>query len=131
MIKYDWEKIKKICEYKEENILMFFFLKRSIRIPTHLGHSVPKKLIDLAILPYPSGDSYILNIDKLLTNATNYTIKDLFIYIKLASERSLFDYKIRGIKSLPLAFVETAELDFVKRNPLLIINDDEIQFIYE
>lgn len=130
MIRYNWQKIRRLCDYDNNKILQYFFLKRGFDIPLHLG-IITRTLRTKAKLPIPKGNSFLINLDGFLEGAEFNLTTDMINYLNLASMRSLFDYKIRGITYLPLAFVETGELDIAKNNPMLNIIDDNIFFYYE
>jgi hypothetical protein len=126
MIKYNWEKIKRICDYDEINILWYFAIKSGVYKPKYLYKKLRRKIYLTKDYAYPPGYSYILNIKPLLINEVNATAKEIYQYINLASMRSYFDYKVRNIKTLP-AIIAEEKID----NRLLRVENNKIHFMYE
>ena len=77
-----------------------------------------------------TGSCFLLHGDLLLYHSYKYTQKELCIYYALASLRNYADYIAYNKTTLdPLHC--PVPLDEIKDNRLLIIEDDEITFIYE
>ena len=129
MIKFSWKGINDKLDWNATNVLEYFFLKQEILPPCYLSKNVPKRVQLQAKKPYESGPCFILNLDDVLKGAT--APNDLYLYLELASKRSIFDYHMRRAIYLPLALVEEYQLEWVKINPLLDIKNDKVYFIYE
>ena len=129
MIKFSWKKINDKLDWQAFNVLEYFFLKRRIAIPAYLRPTTPQNVVKESILPFPKGECFILNIDEVLRNANDPN--NLYQYLELACKRSMFDYKIRGIKYLPLVYVDEHREVWIEANPLLEIVDDRVYFKYE
>ena len=128
MIKFSWEAVNNKFGWNAGKVLQYFYLKSRIKPPSYCG-KLTKEVKLAANLPYPCGACYIRNIDTALEN-----IKDpnnLYIYLELASKRSLFDYKIRGNKHLPLPLVPEYLMGLVETNPMLEVKDGNVYFKYE
>lgn len=128
MIKFSWKKINDKLGWNPYNVLDYFCLKRGIASLNSVKVST-KEVKDFAKLPYPSGTCFLRNIDELLES--NEYPNDIYMYLELASKRNVFDYHMRGITYLPLPLVEEYHLEWVKRNPLLKIENNKVYFKYE
>ena len=131
MIKYNWDYIQKVCNYDTVSILQYFCFKEKVWLPNYLPKNYDSKVYHYAKYSlYPEGDSFILNIVPLLKNEEGYFLDDLYTYIKLASWRSYFEYKVRNETGLPAYYAKASRTDF-KQNPILEEKDGYIQFKYE
>jgi len=126
MIKYNWEKVKKIGNYDIIKVLQYFCLNQHIYVPNYLPRNFEQKIYKVAKHPLPIGYSYIIDIESLLLNREDASISEIYEYIDLASARSLFDYTVRNIKTLPVVFADN-EIT----NRLLTIDNNQIYFKYE
>jgi|2_EtaG_2_1085320.scaffolds.fasta_scaffold176029_2 hypothetical protein len=129
MIKYNWEKVKRIGDYEPTKILQYFCFKEGIWVSNYLPKDYSKKIYSAATEPYPTGSSYMLNIRPVLMNKENYFIDDIWDYIKLASMRSLFEYKMQNVITLPVVIAKVARVDLI--NPLIQIDNGNIHFKHE
>lgn len=129
MIKFSWEKINNKFDWSAFNVLEYFFLKEGVKYPSYLLRKIPEKVKEVAKLPYPSGDCYIIDIGTVLREASSPN--ELYRYIELASRRNMFDYHMRGVKHLPLALAEEHEISWIEINPMMKIENDNIYFKYE
>lgn len=131
MIKFNWEKLIILNEFKPEFVIVYMSITRGVKIKYLPQGILPNKLRRKAKnRGLPIGDSFILNIDPLLNNSGSYTINEIFNYIELASRRSLFEYSVQKIKTLPLALALDSKYDATK-NRLLTIDNAVINFKYE
>lgn len=128
MIKFSWKKINNRFGWNAQRVIQYFYCKRGIKSQFYLGET-KYDVIREASKPWPQGDCYIINLDEVLRMAQdpNY----LYYYLELASKRSLFDYKMRGISYLPVQFVPEYLMGLVDTNPMLEVKDDKIYFKYE
>ena len=128
-IRFSWKKVNDLFNWNATNVLEYFFLKQEILPPCYLSKKTPKIVRLAAQEPYIPGPCFILNIDEVLkgANAPN----DLYMYLELASKRSIFDYLIRGVKYLPLIMVEEYQKEWIEINPLMTIDKDKVFFKYE
>lgn len=77
-----------------------------------------------------SGNSYLLNPAPLFNDKTT-DVAYKAQYIRLAGRRDYFQYKYYNSKHLDLTYFSDINLDAIKTNPLLIINENKIHFKYE
>jgi len=129
MIKFSWKKINDKLGWNAFSVVEYFFLKRGMKIPAYLGRKVPQKVWKMALEPFPEGTCFIINPDIVLERAT--APNELYLYLELASKRNYMDYIVRGVRHLPLPLVPTNLVDWVKINPLLIIENGNVYFKYE
>lgn len=129
MIKFSWKKINNKFGWNATSVLEYFFLKQNISIPKYLNRKIPKIVVDYAKQPYPKGPCYLLNINDVLEFTKNPN--ELYLYLELASKRSVFDYYMRGIIYLPLPLVEEYQIPWIELNPLLNVKNDKLYFKYE
>ena len=127
MIKFSWEKINNKFGWNGYKVLGYFYARQNI--PSKLTLPVGKEVLRLARSPYPKGDCFLININDALINAPDNGY--LYNYLELASKRSLFDYKMRGIKTLPEILVPEYLEGLVSTNPMLERKDGNIIFKYE
>ena len=129
MIKFSWKKINDKFGWNAYSVLEYFFLKQGLKIPPYLTRKVPQNVWKYALLPYEQGPCFLINPNIVLERAT--APNELYLYFELASKRNYLDYVVRGVKHLPLPLVPQYQMDWVKINPLLIINNGNIYFKYE
>ena len=128
MIKFSWKKINNKFGWNARSVLQYFYAKRGIEPKFYLGNK-KQTILKEAVKPWPTGYCYLINIDKVLEEATdpNY----LYYYLELASKRDLFSYQIRGIRYLPIQFVPEYLMGLVETNPMLEVKDEKVYFKYE
>lgn len=131
MIIYNWKTINKQCNWDKKLVLTYFFAKSFIPAPEHLSKKIPRNLFHIVERPFPKGSSYLINLDALLLNSQLYSLEEIYLYLDLASRRNVFDYKMRGEKTLSTAFLTEIELEQIKRCSLIKLKNDTIYFIYE
>lgn len=106
----------------------------------------PKSLVELLRLHYSNktipinyksrkpvnlaGNSFLLNPAPFFSDKSTDVIYKAQ-YIRLAGRRDYATYKYYGTKYLDLSFFKDIDLDAIKHNPLLTINQDKIYFKYE
>jgi len=115
MIKFSWKKINDKLDWDIRDVVNYF--------SATLHKSEP--------FPLPSGDCYILNIDGLFYKSKYYQVQEKYIYLELASRRNLFDYNVRGIKHLHIAFIEDYHLYYIHDSDLFKLSENNIHFKYE
>jgi len=76
-------------------------------------------------------DSYLLNIVDLINTEKNATEDELYIYLDLASRRNFYDYKYNRDCRLKTIVVNDYDIEKLKMNTLLKIENNEIKFKYE
>lgn len=131
MIIYNWNTLNKLLNWDKKLVLNYFFIKTNIKPPEHLYKKIPNALLKVVSRPYPKGSSYLININALLLNSQLYSLEEIYLYLELSSRRNIFDYKMRGEKTLLTAFANDNELEQIKRCSLIKLNRDKIYFIYE
>jgi hypothetical protein len=128
MVKYNWEKVLSIVDFNEIKVLQFFCIATLKYMPRYLEKNLSINLYKRAKdRGLPKGNSYIINIEPLLVNNSNYSTQEIFNYIELASMRSLFEYNLKGIRTLPVMFGKGKE----KLNRLITVHNEQIYFKYE
>lgn len=80
-----------------------------------------------------SGTSFLLNPELLFYNAYKHDVKDIALYLSLASVRQYPEYIINGDLTLPLikSPVENPQEFFIDPDSLLFVKDQRIHLIYE
>ena len=133
MIKYNWEDIKKYTKQKPELVLNYF--KNIYVLKGEMYNYMQANNFARDIVRSKSiKSSYLLNIDDLIINEERATITEQYIYIDLASRRdafSLFNSKGRKRYLHEWEIANDYDIEKLKINKLLIINDKKIYFIYE
>jgi hypothetical protein len=129
MKKFSWKKINDKFGWNAYSVLEYFYLKQDIPLPNFLSRKVPEKVRKAAALPYDDGPCFVINLNKVLKGAESPS--HLYTYLELASKRNIFDYKIRGIRYLPIILVPEYLHKWVEVNPLLKIENNNIYFKYE
>lgn len=129
MIRFSWKKINDKFDWNAFSVLEYFFLIHNLEVPNYLNRKVPEIVKRAALCPLTEGPCFIINSDVVLKEAKSPN--DLYMYLELASKRSVFDYLIRGIKYLPLIFAEEHKIPWIKISPMMKIDKDKIFFKYE
>lgn len=132
MIKYDWEKVQKLCKYKPQNIIWYLAYKSGV-YTKQLKYILPAKrslYLEAKEYPLPFGNSYILNPKDLFLNEKGCSIEEIYDYIYLASMRLYFDWKVRGDSSLHYSIAKALDID-VTYNSLLTVEKNYIYFKHE
>lgn len=133
MIKYNWQELKKYSKNDIKKILEYFtniYVLKGTMYDYLKSHN-------WALSVYNSKEpktSYLLNIDDFILNDVNATSDEQFIYLDLASKRDIFTYhNTKGsVIFLPTWKVEKYyNLNMLKSNRLLIVDDKNIYFLYE
>jgi hypothetical protein len=123
---YNWPKIYRIGEANPTECFRIF--KMLVR------GEIPRSKYD-PIYKYSdknfSGQSFLINPEKLLQEAYKYKYYDLCIYIALAGIRSYADYKVYRITTLDLIKAPAHPHDYISNKSLLPVKDGKIHFLYE
>lgn len=72
---------------------------------------------------------YILHEEDFIRDAKHNLVNDVCVYLKLASLRNYAEYLEKGEDRLPVYFFD-GDIEKLKRNPLLTIDDKFIYFKY-
>jgi len=125
MLLFDW---KKVYDTAEGNIATCNLIMEML-----VNQQIPQNKYD-RIYKYSNknftGSSFLLHGDLLLYHSYKYTSKELCIYYALASLRSYADY-IASYKTTLDSLHCPVPLEQINDNRLLIVDDQEITFIYE
>jgi len=125
MLLFDW---KKVYDTAEGNIATCNLIMEML-----VNEQIPQNKYD-RIYKYSNkkftGSSFLLHGDLLLYHSYKYTSKELCIYYALASLRSYADY-IASYKTTLDSLHCPVPLEQINDNRLLIVDDQEITFIYE
>ena len=125
MLLFDWKKVFDTAagSIYNCNMIMEMLIKGSI----------PKNKYD-PIYKFSqknfSGNSFLVHPEFLLYNSYKYEQKEICMYYALASLRSLSEYHASGKTRLDSLHCPV-DLDEIKDNRLLIVDFEEIIFIYE
>lgn len=96
----------------------------------HYGKKlIPKNNRDRNNYRNLAGNSFLLNADSLFSDTTDIAFKAQ--YIRLAGRRDYSLYKFYNATYLDLSYFKDIDLDTIKQNPLLNINNNKIHFKYE
>ena len=76
-----------------------------------------------------AGNSFLLNAGPIFSDTTDIAFKAQ--YIRLAGRRDYSLYKFYKATYLDLSYFKDIDLDTIKQNPLLNINNNNIYFKYE
>ena len=93
------------------------------------GKLMPKNRHDRVITQNLVGHSFILNAASLFSDPSDIAYKAQ--YIRLAGRRDYSLYKLYRVTYLDLSFFKDIDLDAIKHNPLLNIQQNKIHFKYE
>ena len=125
MLLFDW---KKVYDTADGNISSCILIMEML-IKKQLPQNKYDRIYNYSNKNF-TGSSFLLHGDLLLYHSYKYTQKELCIYYALVSLRNYADY-IAYNKTTLDALHCPVPLDEIKDNRLLIIEDDEITFIYE
>lgn len=130
MIRFNWQKIVGKTKGDKEKILEYFY---NIYLSNNFSEYLEKNKFAREIYFEQSKMSFLLNIKDLLENSLNATKEEQYVYLDLASRRSLFNYfnTNKKVDYLQKWKVIDYDLDKLKLNRLLLLDDNNIYFIYE
>lgn len=127
MVLFDWKRVYDASSGSIStcNIIMKMLITKD----------VPKNQFDPSYRFYNKkasllGSSFLLHGELLLYHSYKYTKKELAEYYALASLRSLADYYASQKTTLDTVHCPV-DLEDISHNRLLIVEEDEITFIYE
>lgn len=97
----------------------------------YLGKTLPRNSKD-KVKPIRNlvGTSFLLNAASLFADTTTDIVYKAQ-YIRLAGRRDYVLYKLYGYRYLDLSYFLDIDLNAIKYNPLLTINNRQIYFKYE
>lgn len=114
LIRFSWYEILKVNRYKCEDAYSTLSKVLEGR------YSIPKS---------STLDCWLFNPIEFLVSVA--TIQQKCVYLHIATRRNWMDYKEKGTISVPLYVVEDMyNIDTLRTNPLLTINDDSIDLKY-
>jgi hypothetical protein len=123
MLFYNFEKLDKLAQgdltYAFSLLETFIIKRKPILYPSK------KYNIDLNL----SGKSWLLNPTALLSCTVEDAYK--YQYLILASKRDYTLYLTYKLTSLPISYFPDLDLDKIRFNPLLRVQDNNIHFKYE
>lgn len=91
---------------------------------------LPKQSFRAPRLPLV-GTSFLLNPEPILQRPKGVDILFIKQYVELAARRDYSLYKLYGYKVLPLSYFPDINQQAINNNPLLNIENNELQFYYE
>lgn len=95
----------------------------------HSKKIIPKNIRDRISYKNLSGNSFLLDAQSLFSDPTDILFK--VQYIRLAGRRDYNLYKIYKTTYLDLSYFADINLETIKHNPLLNIQNNQIHFKYE
>ena len=125
MLLFDWSKVYDSAQGNivQCNMVMEMIIKKSL----------PRNRFD-PLYKYSNinfiGNNFMVHPDVLLFNAYKYSQKEIAVYYALISLRNIAEFRTIKKITLDLAFCPV-ELDSIRENRLLRIDNDSIHFIYE
>lgn len=133
MLKFNWKNIKKYTKHDMQKINDYFTNVYLIKDNAYVF------IMDneYASLIYHNGEersSYMMNLEGFLRNRLRATKEELFVYLDLLSRRNSFTYYNTKGKVLHIPIwkaCDTYDIDKLKANRLLKIDEHNIHFIYE
>lgn len=93
------------------------------------GKLIPKNSRDRVITRNLAGHSFLLDAASLFSDTCDIAHKAQ--YIRLAGRRDYSLYKLYRVTYLDLSYFKDIDLDAIKHNPLLNIQQNKIHFKYE
>lgn len=93
------------------------------------GKTLPKNLRHTLNYSNLHGYSFLLNAPDLFNDASDIVYKAQ--YVRLAGRRDYNQYKLYSTSHLDLSYFKDLDLDTIKHNPLLQINNNKLNFKYE
>ena len=131
VIRFNWDILNKYTDSNPRKMLEFFYNVYISKAENYLYLNTWAAQI---IIESRNEDfSYIVNISELYRNAKSYTNSEIYVYLDLASRRDYFTFlntKCK-VRFLPIWKIRDYDIEKLKLNRLLIVNDTNIQLIYE
>lgn len=124
ILRYNWLDILQYCEYDCDKILRTFYF-------FHNKAYLTKKdfFIQNILNSKHEKCNYILNIKALLEATVSKNKK--CVYLDLASQRNYIDYLLEKNKNVPIMYASKYDLEILKTNPLIIVEDNYIKLKFE
>ncbi len=126
MILYNWKKIYKKCGGRVRDITL---ITKEVIYERKVPENAKDPIYRYFDIDF-SGDSFLLNPKDLFENASQYTQKEIAMYIALASYRKLADYLAFKTTSLELLH-SPVDLTKLTDNRLLRVEGNTLYFKYE
>lgn len=126
MFLFSWQKVFYYAKGKPSEIMRIIRMLVNQEIPRNVRDPI-YKYADINFY----GDCFLLNADVLIFNAYKHTVKDLAIYIALASLRSPADYLAHNVLTLDLLHSPINPEEYMEDKTLLQVRDGKIYFLYE
>jgi len=134
MLRLNWEKLKK--ETKGDMKLICKYLSNAFLQDQSLPNSLVKNKWMYALYYLHANDkqNFIIDIDSFLLNYESATDNERYVYLDLLSKRSMFTYlnTKKKVTFLPIwRVVADYDIDKLKTNRLLVIDEHNVYFVYE
>jgi hypothetical protein len=134
MIKYNWSAIRYHTKNDIKKILLYFYKIYNNNLTDIQEYLVDNKYA-LRILDESKLNkyNYIINLNDFLENSMNATPEEMYVYLDLASKRDYFTYlnTKKKVNYLPIWKVVDYDINKLKTNRLLNIDENNIYFVYE
>ena len=125
MIKYNWDKIMSVTEGDPISVLLIIHNLTHKRLPNSTRDPAYKYWGKNF-----SGDSFLINPEKLLVERKKYSSIECAMYVMVASYRNYFHYKATGDATLQLIHLPFFT-KLINKNRLLRMEDGVIHFKFE
>ena len=136
MIRYNWSAIKKYTELDLKKIILYFdtiyFKKTDIAI--FLANNPYAKKIVNESKDRKDNMSFMENYTDFRNNSMMGTEQEMLVYLDLISKRDMFTYlnTKKKVNYIPIwNIIDEYDIEKLKTNRLLFINERNIYFIYE
>ena len=134
MIKYNWEQVYKHTKGDLGKICDFFrnVYINNENVKNYLAmNEYARKIVENS--KSNIGMSFLLDVISFVNNDANASKTEMLVYLDLASKRDLFSYfnTNRKVTGLPIWKAVDYDIEKLKLNSLLYIDDKYINFIYE
>ena len=132
MVRYNWSVIVKETKGDIDKILEYF--KNIYYLDNVKEFVLRHKYAANIFISRERQENYLINVEGIVLNSLRATKEEIFVYLDLASRRDTFNYfNTKGRENCLYAWKihDIYDLDKLKNNRLLFIEDNRIYFIYE
>ncbi len=135
MIRYNWAAIRKYTKLDLKKVIGFIdnvYVDNSKLAEFLMNNEYARKIVKESV--HDKCNSFILNYTGFRNNYSNGTDQERLVYLDLLSRRNLFTYlntKNKVIYIPKWRVLNDYNIEKLKMNRLLFINENYIYFIYE
>ena len=133
MIKYNWSSIRWHTKNDIKKILKYFYNVYNKDYTDIQEYLLENKYALKILKESVHKDNYIINLNGFLDNSMNATADEMYVYLDLVSKRDYFTYlnTKKVVDYLPIWKVTDYDINKLKTNRLLNIDENNIYFVYE